>query len=396
MKKILRPLFAILTLGLFASPIHAKPAQPDGFQELEIGDAAPDFSLPGIDGKTCRLADFKEAKLLMVAFISNHCPASHAAEPRLKQLVSDMKEKGLQVVAINPNSPEALRADELGYSKYNDSFEDMVKYAAEQQFNFPYLDDGSTQVTAKAYGCLATPHVFLFDADRKLRYKGYFDDSRFIDPATVRAPDARNAVEALLAGKEVPVTITKPHGCSTKWLEKKAEVVEKKAKLDSTPVEVELIDAAAVAALRKNGGSNLRLFNVWSTTCAPCVKEFPELVATARKFGMRNFEFISLSTDDPADLPKVKNFLEKQGAAPAGQAAAALSKQGRKTNSYLYTGADVNEMMKALDPEWPGGMPHTVLVAQDGTVLWRHNGLVDGDELREKILSILGTTYPQP
>jgi peroxiredoxin len=396
MKKILHPLFAILALSLFASSIHAKPAQPEGFQELKIGDAAPDFSLPGIDGKTYRLADFKEAKLLMVAFISNHCPASHAAEPRLKQLVTDMKEKGLQVVAINPNSPEALRADELGYSKYNDSFEDMVKYAAEQQFNFPYLDDGSTQVTAKAYGCLATPHVFLFDADRKLRYKGYFDDSRFIDPATVRAPDTRNAVEALLAGKEVPVTITKPHGCSTKWLEKKAEVVEKKAQLDSTPVEVELIDAAAVAALRKNGDANLRLFNVWSTTCAPCVKEFPELVATARKFGMRNFEFISLSTDDPADLPKVKNFLEKQGAAPAGQAAAALPKQGRKTNSYLYTGADVNEMMKALDPEWPGGMPHTVLVAQDGSVLWRHNGLVDGGELREKILSILGTTYPQP
>lgn len=393
MKKTLRPLFAILALSLFASPIQAKPEHPEGFQELEIGAAAPDFSLPGIDGKTYQLADFKAAKLLMVAFISNHCPDAHAAEPRLKQLVTEMKEKGLQVVAINPNSPEGLRADELGYSVYGDSFEDMVQYAAEQQFNFPYLDDGKTQVTAKAYGCLATPHVFIFDSERKLRYKGQLDDSRFADPSTVKSPDARNAVEALLAGREVPISVTKPHGCSTKWLEKKAEVTEKKAMLDATPVEVELIDAAGVAALRKNGSANLRLFNVWATTCGPCVKEFPDLVSISRKFGMRNFELITLSTDAPNDLTKVKFYLEKQGAAPTGQAAAGLVKQGRKTNSYLYSGADVNEMMKALDPEWPGGIPHSVLVAQDGSIIWRHNGLFDGDGLRRKIVEVLGTTY---
>lgn len=127
----------------------------------------------------------------MIVFLSNHCPTSQAIEQRLKQLVKDYKSQGLQVVAINPNDPAALRPDELGYSKYNDSFPEMKRHAAEQGFNFPYLFDGETQAVAKAYGCLATPHVFLFDQERKLRYRGRFDDSRYADAATVTSPDAK-------------------------------------------------------------------------------------------------------------------------------------------------------------------------------------------------------------
>ena len=89
---------------------------------------------------------------------------------------------------------------------------------------WPYLYDGDTQATAKAYGCLATPHVFIFDADRKLRYKGRFDDSQYADPATVKSADTRKAVEALLAGEPVPVPIPKPHGCSTKWRSKQSGI----------------------------------------------------------------------------------------------------------------------------------------------------------------------------
>ena len=225
-------------------PRHVKHLDRRGLEgggnvrDLKIGDAAPDFSLPGIDGKTHTLADYKDAKLLMVAFLSNHCPDSHAAESRIKKLVADMKGKSFTFVAINPNNPDGLSIDELGYSKYNDGFDDMKKYAAEAGFDFPYLYDGETQAVAKAYGCLATPHVFLFDAARKLRYKGQFDDSRFADAATVKSTDARNAVEALLAGKPVPVEVTKPHGCSTKWLSKKENVATQTEKWDKTPVDV--------------------------------------------------------------------------------------------------------------------------------------------------------------
>lgn len=365
----------------------------EGLHELHIGDAAPDFSLPGIDGRTHTLADYQGAKVLVVAFISNHCPDSQAAEGRIKQLVADTKSRGVSLVAINPNNPAGLRADELGYSKYSDSFGEMKLHAKEQGFNFPYLYDGATQRTAKAYGCLATPHLFVFDAQRKLRYRGQLDDSRYADPASVKSPDARNAIEAVLAGKPVPAEITKVHGCSTKWLEKKPLVAAEIVNWEKKPVDVELIDAAGVAALRRNGTRKVRLFNVWATWCGPCVEEFPELVKTSRKFGLRDFELITISIDDPKDTAKVKEFLEKNHASIPAKIKPSVDGEGRKTNSYVFSHRDPNELIKALDPQWPGPIPHSLLVAPDGTVVWRHNGGVDGDELRARILEVMGRFY---
>ena len=388
--KILR--LALVALGLALVTAVAARAE-DNVHDLQIGDPAPDFSLPGIDGKTHTLAEYKDAKLLMVAFISNHCPDSHAAEGRLRKLVAKSKDKGLVLVAINPNNPEGLSLDELGYSKYNDSLEDMKKYAKDQGFDFPYLYDGEKQATAHAYGCLATPHIFVFDASGKLRYKGRLDDSRYEDPATVKAAEGRDAVEALLAGKEVPVAVTKPHGCSTKWFSKNNGIAQKMEKWDKTPVDVEPIDVAGVAALRKNGTKKVRLFNVWATWCGPCVAEFPELVTTARKYDLRDFEFITISADDPKNGPEVKAFLEKHGAGMSGRAKKAVTDEGRATNSYVFSGTDTDGMMKALDPEWPGAIPHTVLVAPNGDIIWRHNGPVDGETLRAKVLEYMGPYY---
>ena len=381
----------LLAFSLFT--IAASVFAEDGLRDLQIGDAAPEFSLPGIDGKTHTLANYKDAKLLMVAFISNHCPDSHAAEKRMMKLIAETKGKGLVFVAINPNNPDGLSIDELGYSKYNDGFDDMKKYAAENGFTFPYLYDGETQAVAKAYGCLATPHVFLFDAERKLRYKGYLDDSKYEDPATVKSADARIAVDALLAGQPVPVTVTKPHGCSTKWMSKKGSVAEKTEKWDKTPVDVELIDLAGVAALRKNGTGKVRLFNVWATWCAPCVAEFPELVTTSRKFGLREFELITISTDEPKDTAKVRAFLEKRGAGLLDRLKPSLKAEGRTTNSYIFNGTSTEELMKVLDPAWAGGVPHTVLVGTNGEVIWRHTGAVNGEELRAKVLEHMGGVY---
>ena len=395
---------AAFVLLLGASPVvlaeetrPAKKSQPqaqvDGVQDLKIGDTAPDFSLPGIDGKSHSLADYRDAKILMIVFISNHCPDSHAAQGRILKLAAEMKNQGLVVVGINPNNPEGLTINELGYTKYNDGFDDMKKYAADTGLTIPYLYDGQTQAVAKSYGCLATPHVFLFDADRKLRYKGQFDNSRFADESTVTSTDARDAVNAMLAGKPVPVEITKPHGCSTKWIEKKSLVAATIEKWQNAPVEVATIDAAGVAALRKNGTKKVRLFNVWATWCAPCRAEFPELVNTSRKFGNRDFELITISLDDPKDADKVKAYLEKHGAGLLDRLKRSLKEEGRTTNSYLFTGANINELMKVLDPAWPGGAPHTLLVGPAGDVIWRHNGPVDGDELRAKVLDYMGPYY---
>lgn len=394
--KFLPALLLLPVLALAQNEVpKKKPAQvqPQGLQELKIGDPAPAFELLGIDEEKHSLAEYAGADLLMVAFISNHCPTSQAIEGRLKQLVKDFKGRGLRVVGINPNDPAALRADELGYSKYNDSFPEMKRHAKEQDFNFPYLFDGETQAVAKAYGCLATPHVFLFDKERKLRYQGRFDDSRYADPSTVTSHDARNAVEALLAGKPVPVEVTKPHGCTTKWIEKRASVAADNEKWEKGDVHVELIDAAGVAALRKNDTKKVRMFNVWATWCGPCVEEFPELVATARKFGLRDFEFISISINEPGELQEVKDFLEKHNAIVPDKIKPTLKAEGRAGNAYIYNAPNTDALIQALDPEWPGPIPHTLVVAPGGAVIYRHNEEVNGDELRAKILEAMGRYF---
>jgi len=386
-------LLPVLALAEAAPKKKAAASMPEGFHELQIGEAAPDFELIGIDEEKHRLKDYADAELLMIAFLSNHCPTSQAVEGRIKKLVKDFKGRGLRVVAINPNDPAALRPDELGYSKYNDSFPEMKRHAKEQDFNFPYLFDGETQKTALAYGCLATPHVMIFNKERRLRYQGRLDDSRYADESTVTSPDARNAIEALLAGNPVPVAVTKPHGCSTKWLGKRDVVTADNDKWEKGEVVVELIDAKGIAALRRNDTAKVRLFNVWATWCGPCVKEFPELVATSRKFGLRDFEFISISMDDPAMIADVKAFLEKHNAIVPEKLKPGLKEEGRKGNAYVFNEANTDALVQALDPEWPGPIPHTLVVAPGGEVIYRHNGIVDGDELRGKILEFMGRFY---
>lgn len=119
---------------------------PSDARRLALGDAAPDFRLQGTDGRTYTLADFGGSPLLLVVFLSNNCPYSHAAETRLLPLAREFAARGLAVVAINPNSSDAIALSELGYGKYNDSYEESVRYAREQGFPFPYLYDGDTQV----------------------------------------------------------------------------------------------------------------------------------------------------------------------------------------------------------------------------------------------------------
>jgi peroxiredoxin len=371
----------------------ANPDLPPDARELGIGDPAPDFSLPAVDGKTYSLADFNDARLLMVVFLSNHCPYSHAAEDRLLPWYAGVKSRGVAIVAINPNHPDAVRVDELGYSKYNDSFDEMKIYAKEKGFTFPYLYDGETQATAKAYGCLATPHVFIFDRERRLRYAGRFDDSRFPDPKTVTSPDAANAVEALLADRAVPVESTKVMGCSTKWLSKKEQGIQIEAQWNSAPVTLEKIEAEGISSLARNDTQKLRLVNVWATWCAPCVKEFPGLVSLSRRLGNRDFELITISMDDPKDETKVKGFLEKQHVATPNRVQRSVKAEGRATNNYLYTGANTDSLIKALDPAWAGPLPHTVLIAPGGKVLFRRTGEVDFKVLQSRLIDELGPYY---
>lgn len=366
---------------------------PPGFQSLDTGDSAPAFDLMGIDDKRWTLDDFKTSKILVVYFTSNHCPVCHAHDPRLVKLVEELKNQDVCFVAINPNSGDGLRAEELGYSKYDDSFEDMKLYAKDEGFTFPYLYDGDTQATAKAYGCLATPHVFVFDNVRKLQYQGRFDNSRFVDPLTVKSQDARNAIIELLHDKPVTLAKTQPFGCSTKWREKIEQVAEDNQRWESAEVTLEDINADGLAALAKNPTQKYRLFNVWSTSCVPCVAEFPGLVSISRRMGLRKFELITVTTDLPEQREQALGFLKKQRAALPQRLEASLKQEGRKSNNYLYTDADIDGLTEALDPEWGGAQPHTILVAPGGEIVFRHTGKIEETTLLDVILKEMSTVY---
>jgi peroxiredoxin len=397
MKKPLAGIMALFALSC-ALPAAQDPdvtehEGPPGFHSLAIGDPAPDFSLPGVDGKTYGLADFRDSPFLMVVFLSNHCPASHAAETRFIPFVAGLKGKGVAVVAINPNSLEGLRLEELGYSKYTDSFDDMKVYARERGFIFPYLYDGATQAAAKAYGCLCTPHLFIFDQQRRLRYKGRFDDSQLPDAASVHSSDGAAAMEALLAGRPVPVEVTRPMGCSTKWQTKQSMVEEGNEAWKRLPVSIEDVDAAGIAALARNPTSRLRVINLWATWCVPCVEEFPGMVALSRRFETRDFDLITISVDAPKDRDKALRFLERMHAAVPVGARASVQKQGRSTNNFIYTGPGGDALAQALDPKWPGGYPYTVVIAPGGAILDRYSGGLDVADFQSHLIDRMGIYY---
>src|SRR5262245_11956483 len=236
---------AICLVGL-AGRLGAADEAP---RTLEIGAAAPDFKLPAVEGREVSLKDFAEAKVLVVVFTCNHCPTAQAYEERIARIHQDYREKGVALVAISPNDPRAVRLDELGYTDLGDSFEEMKLRAKARGFKYPYLYDGETQAVSRAYGVLATPHVFIFDRERKLRYVGRIDDS---EVKTVKSHDARDAIDALLLGKSVAVEKTKVFGCSTKWAEKREDAKKSVARWDAEPVALTPIDAAAVKDLAKN------------------------------------------------------------------------------------------------------------------------------------------------
>jgi len=364
-----------LAAGLLGLAMGCPPALAAG--TLEIGAAAPDFSLPGVDGKTYTLESFREAEALVIIFTCNHCPTSQAYEDRIKQLAADYKDKKVAVVAISPNDPEAVRPDELGYSDLTDSLEDMKIRAKDKAFNFPYLYDGETQKASRAYGCVATPHVFVFDKARKLRYTGRIDDSEKIaKPPTT--PETRDAIEALLAGRAVLVETTKAFGCSTKWSDKRASAKQSLEAWAKEPVDLKPIDEAAVRALVKNDGQKARLIVVWATDAGPSVEALAEFVTMNRMYRRRNFELITLSADAPAAKDKVLETLR--------------AKQASATN-YLFDGGDKEKLLKALDEKASGTLPHVVLVTPGGEVLYRKAGTIDPLELKKAIVAFVGRTY---
>ena len=348
---------------------------------LEIGASAPDFKLQGTDGKTYTLESFKTAKILAVVFICNHCPTSQAYEKRLIKITSDYAPKGVSVVAINPNNPASLRYDELGYSDVGDSFDEMKIRAKDAHFNFPYLYDGETEIASNKYGPVSTPHIFIFDQYRKLRYQGRIDDMENPDK-TPTSNDARNAIDAILTGKEVPVKTTKVFGCSVKWIEKKDWIKKAEVQWAKEPVSLQSVDEKGLADLLHNKTDKLRLINVWATWCVPCVQEFSDLVYLNHLYRDRGLQLVTISSDDAKSRDKALAFLQK--------------KQASGLN-YIYSGDSKYKMIEAIDPKWQGALPYTIIIEPGGKVIYAKEGAFDVETLKKVIFDdpMIGRIYKQ-
>jgi peroxiredoxin len=343
---------------------------------LALGSPAPDFVLPGVDGQIHKLSDYASSPILMVVFTCNHCPIAQMYERRIQQLATDYKNKGVAVVAIQPNDPQAIRIDELDSSDVSDTLPEMKIRVQYKHLTYPYLYDGETQQVARAYGPQATPHVFLFDQQRRLRYEGRMDNSYRTE--LVKTQDARNAIEALLAHKEVAVKHTGVFGCSTKWKEKSADRVAALQKINEQPISVEMISQAELAKLRTNPGHQMMLVDFWATWCGSCIVEFADLQNTLRMYGARDYSVVTISANMPDEKAGVLRFLEKQHAT---------------SRNYLFSSQDTAALQTAFDPKWDSAVPYTILLSADGKVLYKQLGSADLLELKRTILANLPSDY---
>jgi thiol-disulfide isomerase/thioredoxin len=348
--------------------------------KLAIGDQAPYFNLPNIDGNYVSIDDFKDAEVLVINFTCNHCPTAQAYEERFINLVDEYKGKGVAFVAISPNSPIGILPEELGYTDLNDDYHSMQIRYKDLNYNFPYLYDGDTHEYSLAYGPVATPHVFVFDKDRKMTYSGRLDASE--KPGTANAEDLRNAIEKTLAGEALAEdkAITPAFGCSTKWAWKNEFTIRTNEEWKKKPVAVEKLSTSGLADLLRNESDELLLVNFWATWCGPCIVEYPEFIEIQRMYGARDFRFVSISMDNPEQEDKVLKFLQ--------------SKYSAVTN-YLMDTDDKYAVIDVVKSDWDGSLPLTLLVEPGGNVVYKVPGTIKSLDLRRAIVDhpMIGRYY---
>lgn len=335
---------------------------------LEIGMKAPDFKLPGVDGRWYNLSDFKE-EILVVVFLSNHCPYAQVYEERLIRFAQEYSKKGVDLVAISPNSPLSTPDDVMGYSDLDDTYEAIQIRSNDRAFNFPYLYDGDNQQVSIQFGLKSIPEAFVFNRDRELQYRGRIDVTPIWKAAD--AEDLRLVVDAVKRDGEIIRRVRDSQGCKVYW---SWDQVEKDALSEAwnlAPVNLKLIDLDSMKTILVNFSEKLRMINFWATWCGPCKQEFPEFLRMKRMYRHRPVEFISVSLDDPDHYQEALVFLQQ------------LHAPGL---NYILTEEDKDLIRTKVYDQWDGSLPFTILVEPLGSTYKVWLGPFNPLEVRQAIV----------
>ena len=252
----------------------------------------------------------------------------------------------------------------------NDNPRVRLRFRVEPLDGSTGFDAEKTQTVSRAFGPVATPHVFIFDSERKLRYEGRVDDNPREAYATRQ--DARLALDEILAGKPVEKPHTPAVGCSTKWIYKEKTREEAIRKIESQPVTIKSVTADDLKSLRRNSSGKVLLVDFWATWCGPCLEEMPAFETMFRMYGHRKFDFVTVSVNYPD---------EKEGVLRA------LNQQHATTTNLLFGSTKIYDLMAAFDPSWNAAVPYTVLLSPTGDVLYNRQGPADALELRRLIVA---------
>jgi peroxiredoxin len=360
-----------------AKPLSTQKIEEMKYEEmyptLAIGASAPDFSLVDTHGVRRTLADYKKFPILLIVFTCNHCPWAQQYEDRIQELDDDYRPKGVAVVAVNPNANLAMTPSEFAYSDVDDSLNAMAIRMKLRHLTYPWLYDGDTESMSKKYGPKTTPHVFIFDKERKLQFQGRIDNSMHLDE--VKTHDTRDALDQMLAGKPVAVQHTPTFGCNTKWAgfipEKQQAVTDWNAK----PVTVDDATADVLKQVRANSSGKLLMVSFWSTKCVSCMAAFPEVVQSYTWYSTRHFDLITVSADGPSRRAAVQKFLQDQHSA---------------VRNLQFASTDAAGLQQAFaGKSWDPREPYIVLIDPSGNVVYEHAGKENVLQVRRLILANL-------